>query len=113
MALDTICMGRPLRAISGSSGGMEHRSINWGAEYYQTESAVVLVPKTRVSGCVGGRGPGVAEVVGLPLDDLRQILAETGYDERPAYVPENEQRDKAVLAEFGPVRGRVNQRVLR
>ena len=108
MAVTTINTDRRLRAISASSG-----SAHLGVGFHQTGLLQRLVMKPDFSSSVGGRGLGMVEDMGLPLDEFREILAETGYDERPAYVPENEERDKAMLAEFAAMRGRVNRRVLR
>ena len=106
MVVDTLSAKEVVLDSSGDSG---------------PGSPPLVVAKSRVSSSVGPRTPArdaVHEVpetlkdMGSLLDEYRQILVETGFDERPVYVPENEQRDQAILAEFAAMRGRVNRRVL-
>ena len=121
MALDTISTGRPRLAISGSSG-RAHDRLRLGGWHHQTNPWRPLVVNPVASSSGGATSlpaqalkamPPTAAKLHSDLDDLRRILAETGFYERPTYVAENEERDRAILAEFAPVRGRVNRRVLR
>jgi len=51
--------------------------------------------------------------VGVSLEPYRDILLETGHDERPEYVDENRARDEQLMKELGPARGKVNREVIR